>query len=99
MARTAITLIESPAAVRPAQSAEPPYTDPYVRWCGRGGAARLPPIPISCRLTESDLLGDDKSKTHHAQKSLTDNQLNKAYLAHSAMACQHKLDKYPSTTI
>jgi release factor glutamine methyltransferase len=29
-----------------AQSNEPPYTDPYVRWCGRGGAARLPPIPI-----------------------------------------------------
>ena len=29
-----------------AQPAEPPYTDPYVRWCGRGGAARLPPIPI-----------------------------------------------------
>src|SRR6267142_6709360 len=26
---------------------EPPYTDPYVRWCGRGGAARLPPIPIN----------------------------------------------------
>src|SRR5713101_2101465 len=25
---------------------KPPYTDPYVRWCGRGGAARLPPIPI-----------------------------------------------------
>jgi hypothetical protein len=23
-----------------------PYTDPYVRWCGRGGAERLPPIPI-----------------------------------------------------
>src|SRR6266481_6246941 len=30
-----------------AQLLEPPYTDPYVRWCGRGGAARLPPIPIS----------------------------------------------------
>src|SRR5450759_4328655 len=30
-----------------AQSTEPPYTDPYVRWCGRGGAARLPPIPIN----------------------------------------------------
>src|SRR6266851_6954051 len=28
------------------ESFEPPYTDPYVRWCGRGGAARLPPIPI-----------------------------------------------------
>ncbi|WP_247494895.1 group II intron maturase-specific domain-containing protein [Bradyrhizobium sp. 164] len=23
---------------------EPPCTDPYPRWCGRGGAARLPPI-------------------------------------------------------
>src|SRR4249919_354539 len=30
-----------------AKPLEPPYTDPYVRWCGRGGAARLPPIPIS----------------------------------------------------
>ena len=25
----------------------PPFTDPYARWCGRGGAARLPPIPIN----------------------------------------------------
>src|SRR6266852_8730338 len=33
-----------------AQSVEPPYTDPYVRWCGRGGAARLPPIPISLKV-------------------------------------------------
>jgi hypothetical protein len=29
------------------QSAEPPCTDPYARWCGRGGAVRLPPIPIA----------------------------------------------------
>jgi hypothetical protein len=29
-----------------AQSSEPPDTDPFVRWCGRGGAARLPPIPM-----------------------------------------------------
>ena len=29
-----------------AQPIEPPYTDPYVRWCGRGGGAILPPIPI-----------------------------------------------------
>jgi hypothetical protein len=29
-----------------AQPAEPPYSDPHVRWCGRGGEARLPPIPI-----------------------------------------------------
>jgi hypothetical protein len=28
------------------QPAEPPCTVPYARWCGRGGAARLPPIPI-----------------------------------------------------
>src|SRR6266516_1593509 len=26
---------------------EPPCTDPYARWCGRGGAARLHPIPIN----------------------------------------------------
>jgi hypothetical protein len=30
-----------------AQLLEPPYTDPYVRWCGRGGVVRLPPIPIN----------------------------------------------------
>jgi len=29
-----------------AQPAEPPDADPHVRWCGRGGVARLPPIPI-----------------------------------------------------
>ena len=29
-----------------AQPAEPPDADPHVRWCARGGAARLPPIPI-----------------------------------------------------
>lgn len=26
---------------------EPPCTDPYARWCGRGGVARCPPIPIN----------------------------------------------------
>jgi hypothetical protein len=38
----------SPILVRRvlAQLLEPPCTDPYARWCGRGGAARLPPIPI-----------------------------------------------------
>src|SRR6266699_1463170 len=34
------------------QLLEPPYTDPYVRWCGRGGAERLPPIPINGAQTE-----------------------------------------------
>ena len=38
----------SPQAVPP-KSVEPPCTDPYARWCGRGGAARLPPIPIPLR--------------------------------------------------
>src|ERR1700733_2170673 len=28
------------------QSAEPPYADPHVRWCGRGGGATRPPMPI-----------------------------------------------------
>src|ERR1019366_8049579 len=30
-----------------AQVTEPPDADPHVRWCGRGGAVRLPPIPIT----------------------------------------------------
>jgi hypothetical protein len=25
---------------------EPPYTDPYVRWCGRGRRATAAPMPI-----------------------------------------------------
>ena len=33
-------------AVPQLKSVEPPCTDPYARWCGRGGAVRLPPIPI-----------------------------------------------------
>ena len=28
-------------------SPEPPDTDPYVRWCGRGSSRELPPIPIA----------------------------------------------------
>jgi len=39
--------LASVAVQRPPQSAEPPYTDPDVRWRGRGEVARLPPIPIA----------------------------------------------------
>jgi len=28
---------------------EPRDADPHVRWCGRGGVARPPPIPIASR--------------------------------------------------
>src|ERR1700752_3538197 len=45
-----ILQIARPAILVPvvlAQLLEPPCTDPYARWCGRGGAARLPPIPIA----------------------------------------------------
>ena len=54
-ARTARAEPERPAAgqrhpspqAMPLNSVEPPCTDvPYARWCGRGGAARLPPIPM-----------------------------------------------------
>jgi hypothetical protein len=31
--------------------AESPDADPHVRWCGRRGAARLPPIPIDAGYT------------------------------------------------
>ena len=47
-ARTAHAEPERPAA-QPLNSVEPPCTDPYARWCGRGGAVRLPPIPIALR--------------------------------------------------
>jgi hypothetical protein len=33
--------------------AEPPCTDPYARWCGRGGAVRRLPIPIRGKLPSS----------------------------------------------
>ena len=32
---------------QPVSAVEPLCTDPYARWCGRGGAVRVPPIPIS----------------------------------------------------
>src|SRR5208283_2240394 len=38
---------ESLATSHLAQPAEPPYADPHVRWCGRGGRATVPPIPIA----------------------------------------------------
>jgi hypothetical protein len=43
-----LQIARSPILVRRvlAQLLEPPCTDPYARWCGRGGAARFPPIPI-----------------------------------------------------
>src|SRR5271167_1715265 len=37
---------ESLATSHLAQPAEPPYADPHVRWCGRGGRATVPPIPM-----------------------------------------------------
>ena len=43
----------SPQAM-PLNSVEPPCTDPYARWCGRGGAARLPPIPICASALPGD---------------------------------------------
>ena len=47
---SAVSEPERPANTSPivlAQPLEPPCTDPYARWCGRGGVARLPPIPIN----------------------------------------------------
>ncbi len=42
-----------------AQLLEPPYTDPYVRWCGRGGAARLPPrVAPTARCSDPLKFGD-----------------------------------------
>src|SRR6267378_7393277 len=30
-----------------AQLTEPPYADPHLRWCGRGGRVTVPPMPIA----------------------------------------------------
>src|SRR5258705_12085067 len=54
-----ILQIARPAILIPivlAQLLEPPCTDPYARWCGRGGAARLPPIPINPKTQENQHL-------------------------------------------
>jgi hypothetical protein len=41
-------------------------TDPYARWCGRGGAARCPPIPIAAHSTAaaSDYRGPPREFGH-----------------------------------
>src|SRR5208283_486040 len=44
---------ESLATSHLAQPAEPPYADPHVRWCGRGGRATVPPIPIVPSMLDS----------------------------------------------
>jgi len=43
-----VTLGLPPLVLRkPNNPPQPPYTDPYVRWCGRGDAVRRPPILIA----------------------------------------------------
>jgi len=39
-------LYRKPGYPHLAQPAEPPYADPHVRWCGRGGRVIVPPIPM-----------------------------------------------------
>src|ERR1035437_164186 len=43
-----LQIARSPLPVRSmlAQPLEPPYTDPYVRWCGRGRRVTAAPMPI-----------------------------------------------------
>ena len=50
----------APVCWNVAQSTEPPYADPHVRWCGRRGEERrgeetLPPMPIMCDETAASL--------------------------------------------
>src|SRR5215469_18348815 len=49
-----------------AQPAEPPYADPHVRWCGRGGRVIVPPIPISARSSSFGFCG-----VHSSRQSFT----------------------------
>ena len=63
-----ILQIARPAVIVPivlAQILEPPCTDPYARWCGRGGAASLPPTPIAATLCvgpQSDVPPGERSR-------------------------------------
>ena len=55
------------------QPSEPPYTDPYVRWWGRGCRATGPPIPIrrEARSPYHTPGGKSASKTAAASLSIT----------------------------
>src|SRR5512135_375402 len=44
-------------------------TDPYARWCGRGGAARLPPIPINTLCLSLFRLGQGASSRSRSAPS------------------------------
>src|SRR5262249_53687885 len=44
-------------------------TDPYARWCGRGGAVRLPPIPISQHYYQGQKSDDLEEKVSQWRKS------------------------------
>src|SRR6516165_1967909 len=63
-----------------AQLLEPPYTDPYVRWCGRGGAQRLPPIPIA-RNTQPKKIVSVLNEVIDAAESVETTHLRKDALA------------------
>jgi hypothetical protein len=46
-------------------------TDPYARWCGRGGVARCPPIPIDrccARRRRTTQVGAEKRATGRTEK-------------------------------
>src|SRR5258708_4502735 len=50
-----------------AKPSEPPYADPHLRWCGRGGRVAVPPMPIGLRRKARYGL---KSKTWRLQRSV-----------------------------
>src|SRR6185436_12916534 len=52
-----------------AQSAEPPDADPHVRWCGRGGAVRPPPIPIAQEVPPHGQPTPDRSQPAQRRRS------------------------------
>ena len=39
---------------------EPPYTEPYVRWCGRNGSARTRSYPIMALPVEQERVGHSR---------------------------------------
>jgi len=75
-------------------------TDPYARWCGRGGAARRPPIPINSEYDGPFLgpssfpgssLGRQLPRDHHKDVASAVSTCN-ARQAFLILLCQHSCD-------
>ena len=68
-------------------------TDPYARWCGRGGAARHPPIPILGRFDPfAARSGNDRYCAQRTDRSATLRWRKRGRSRRRSRACQSALE-------